>query len=1591
MQSIVEALAKLVDTITRYAEPAIRTLGKVLQFLGDHSALLIPLFGFLVTKISGFASQIPIIGGVISKLGGNFGFLFDSLKNFVSLNPGLTALIGLFGTGFVKALRNSEEFRNTFKNIGASLHTVLNNLMEAFNGIFQTVSQIVQSLAESGVIQGILQGVATALEVIAKAIASIPPEVLATLISFFVSLKLLKSNPIFLVATGIALLVGKIKELGGISKVLENLPETLGTIGHNMMTGLVKGIQEGASKVLQFVKDTAKNIVNVFKTILGIHSPSTVMYGVGENIVLGLANGIEDNSNVIQVAMNNLAKDILSLSEKVIGNKVDFGILDIAGQYKEWKKLTKMFAQGSEQYNYAVQKMEDARKQANLRILDLQNTYNDALDETIDKIANMYGLFDEVNLSNNTNANKILKNLDQQVAKMNEWAEAQEIIASSSLDAGLIEQLQEMGVSSTSELSAIANMTADELSTLNEMWLKKQKIANDTGVKQMKNLKDETLNQINGLKNGIDGATVDVEDVGGRLVSNIAEGIYGAMPTLESAFSQLGDYIAKAQKELAKSGVGTVGGGDDTDIPDAGDETEKTLKDTLEGMTQKVKDMLPNILLGIIGAWGLSKLLPKIFSMAVSKINIKGPISGALAGLFGRAASGNVKGAGKDALISILDEYIFATDEGTTKAKLLERIRAKVNGLGVPEVMEDAVKKSTKATKPAQKLAESSQAVSGSMQSTSQSFSKISGVMDSIKKGAQTVIWIAGAIAAVAGALWLTYNALKDVDFKKLTGQLAMMGLAVVEFGGLAWAADKLAGIDWKSILIVAGIAADIALVALACRGAYELMKDIPWDGFGSMLGMMASALGAFGLMNGILGIKVVALAEAFGLLVSAGIMVEIIGLSKSIREAYETMKVIPWDGFGKMLGMMAETLMIMGGLNAPLGALIVLEALGWASVSMICDELIKVAKALVVVNNSIPEDFGSLEKKLGYIKTTLEKINGLDLGTVIGMMVTSWSAGPVERIMDMYGKVAEELSKLSKLDIDEKKVNENLDQVKAAMESVKSKTGIISGWLKAWSEEANANSVESAARVVLIYGEVADTLSKLGNVEIPKNAQEGVTRITQFMEKVLETLRNNINLVNKKVKYDEIEKAVGNAQSIINKFTEIIPTVSDGLLGEDVPKINVDDAKKVIDSTGKIVTAIADFMEDPKLQQVTKIGYKEQIVEKTQSILNKFTGILPTIKQLIGDAITEEQNKTAVETISTVRNLVYELGKINEASGIENKEKIVDKTQSILNKFTGIVPTIDQLVNQNLDNNAAIKRIQTVRHLVWEVGQINQNESDSLDAKAEIVEKSKTILTKLLEFSNLMKDFESTDRSGMIQTLTDNLYQLVSNVQNTLTEQTSGFENVGSQLGQALANGIKAVDFANVGNEVQSKIWHAIDARMNDEYYQGRSMGEKFRQGLYEIDYGNAGWWAVQGFINGAWGRAGNGDGVYHTGWWIANEFLRGLKDRGEQGSPWKTTIESGNWAIQGLIEGIRQKESALVNEATALADEVVSALTMDNLTLSPELNAYGAYAPTMVTDGDYAYGGGGGVVINQNNDIYTEIDMEAINRDLAWQLSSV
>lgn len=99
-------------------------------------------------------------------------------------------------------------------------------------------------------------------------------------------------------------IINKFKEVFGI-----NSPSTvMAENGRYILEGLQNGLQdEGAlAKVKNAMHSVATAVANVFTGFWKIHSPSELSYGYGENINQGTANGLNDTKQTVVDAMGNV-------------------------------------------------------------------------------------------------------------------------------------------------------------------------------------------------------------------------------------------------------------------------------------------------------------------------------------------------------------------------------------------------------------------------------------------------------------------------------------------------------------------------------------------------------------------------------------------------------------------------------------------------------------------------------------------------------------------------------------------------------------------------------------------------------------------------------------------------------------------------------------------------------------------------------------------------------------------------------------------------------------------------------------------------------------------------------------------------------------------------------------------------------------------------------------------------------------------------------------------------------------------------------------------------------------------------------------
>ena len=234
------------------------------------------------------------------------------------------------------------------------LPTIIQGTVNVLVGLVQALPSIIQVLADMlpilipQIIDGALQ--------VTIALAEALPEMLPAIVDGILQLipALIDYLPEFIAAglkVGIGLVTGLVKAIPellakmgmftlNIIESIKNLPNKFKEVGKNLLTGLYNGIVEKWNALKKRVEDLGNGIVNKFKSVFGIKSPSREFAIIGEYNMMGLEEGLEDMQPEIQRTIDgmfNLSPNLTSsmnntLSPNVVVNNYVTNETDPLGQ-----------------------------------------------------------------------------------------------------------------------------------------------------------------------------------------------------------------------------------------------------------------------------------------------------------------------------------------------------------------------------------------------------------------------------------------------------------------------------------------------------------------------------------------------------------------------------------------------------------------------------------------------------------------------------------------------------------------------------------------------------------------------------------------------------------------------------------------------------------------------------------------------------------------------------------------------------------------------------------------------------------------------------------------------------------------------------------------------------------------------------------------------------------------------------------------------------------------------------------------------------------------------------------------------------------
>lgn len=276
--SILSGIVELIQTIVPLA---IQMLFELLPQLMDAvSNLIDQLLNMLQNNTEGIANTIStLINKVVE-------FITNNLPKIIEI---AILLVVTLAQGLMQSLPTIID--SAIDLLMALIDTILDNL----DLIIDTALQLILTLA-IGLIDALPKLLEKIPEIIVKLVDALTkPEMLAKILGAALTL-------IIELARGLIIALPELLKMPKtiiqnlVDKIKERITNTdWGALGSNIIKGICDGFGRIGNYISQKVNEVKDAITNKFKSIFGIHSPSTLMRDtIGLNITAGIGEGIED-------------------------------------------------------------------------------------------------------------------------------------------------------------------------------------------------------------------------------------------------------------------------------------------------------------------------------------------------------------------------------------------------------------------------------------------------------------------------------------------------------------------------------------------------------------------------------------------------------------------------------------------------------------------------------------------------------------------------------------------------------------------------------------------------------------------------------------------------------------------------------------------------------------------------------------------------------------------------------------------------------------------------------------------------------------------------------------------------------------------------------------------------------------------------------------------------------------------------------------------------------------------------------------------------------------------------------------------------
>jgi hypothetical protein len=404
ISALAQMLPQLVQTLVAMIPQMLQTAQALFTSIQTAFATVVPK---LITSL---AEMLPKI---VTQITGMLpGLITSAINLFMGLVQGLLVALPKVLVALLDALPK------IVQTLVSALPLIVNGAVQLFTGLINGLVKVLPQL--------INMLVTVVLPKLITTIVALIPILINAAVQLFLALVqgLTKALPVIIGAV--------VKLIPVIVRALLDMMPQIIDAGLQIIKGLAKGIWDNAPKIIgSIMKDVGNLVIDTFKNILGIHSPSKVFKEFGKNVLQGLVIGLEGKQETQTAITSNM-------------KKVADWITDALASKQITKKAAKAARSLVSIYTAELTRLTAAHDEVVKQLTAAQDELQSKLDEKAQFVSSLQGaLGASLNIQDGLTAKDAIAGLKSRVAKTKELASVTSQLKAMGLSDSLYKQIVE--------------------------------------------------------------------------------------------------------------------------------------------------------------------------------------------------------------------------------------------------------------------------------------------------------------------------------------------------------------------------------------------------------------------------------------------------------------------------------------------------------------------------------------------------------------------------------------------------------------------------------------------------------------------------------------------------------------------------------------------------------------------------------------------------------------------------------------------------------------------------------------------------------------------------------------------------------------------------------------------------------------------------------------------------------------------------------------------------------------------------------------------------------------------------------------------